>query len=71
MTEFYEKIKEKTVCTECNGKDLGFTYLYESSGTVKKHSKVLGMNAYSGIGNMLMITCRTCGFVVKSFLISK
>ncbi|HEY1039868.1 MAG TPA: hypothetical protein VGF30_10710 [Bacteroidia bacterium] len=71
MTEFYESIKSKTICTECGGNDMGFTYLYEGSGEVKKQTKVLGMIAYQGIGNMLMITCRKCGMVAKSFVIAK
>ncbi|MDP2385731.1 MAG: hypothetical protein Q8M29_05135 [Bacteroidota bacterium] len=71
MTEHYENIKNKTVCTECGGKEMGFAYLYEKSGTVKGHSKVLGMHAFTGKANMLMIVCNTCGFIAKSFAIAK
>ena len=71
MTEHYENIKNKTVCTECGGKEMGIGYLYEKSGTVKKHSKVLGMDAFTGNANMLMILCNKCGFVAKSFVIAK
>jgi len=69
MNEHYENIKNKTVCPECGGKDMGFTYLYDKGGAVKKKGKMLGMDAFTGIGNMLMITCRGCGMVAKSFAI--
>jgi len=69
MNEHYEKIKSNTTCAECGGKDMGFTYLYDQGGIVKKQGTVLGMLSYTGLGDMLMITCRTCGFVAKSFVI--
>jgi rubredoxin len=71
MSDYYEKIKEKTVCTECGGKDMAFGYLFEKSGIVKTNTTVLGMSAFTGVGNMLLITCRACGFVAKSFVIKK
>lgn len=71
MTEHYENIRAKTVCTECGGNDMAISYLYESSGIMKKQSKVLGMSTYVGLGNMLMIVCRKCGYINKSFAIAK
>ena len=71
MTEHYENIRSKTVCTECGNNDMAISYLYESGGIVKKHSKVLGMSAFTGLGNVLMIVCRKCGFIAKSFAIAK
>ncbi|HLP13245.1 MAG TPA: hypothetical protein VK177_15015 [Flavobacteriales bacterium] len=71
MTEHYENIRSKTICPECQGNDMGITYLWEKSGTVKKQGTVLGMNSFTGLGNLLMITCRKCGCVAKSFVVSK
>ncbi len=71
MNEHYESIRSKSTCPECGGTDMGITYLYESGGAVKKHGKILGMDSYTGLGNLLMITCRACGFVAKSFVIAR
>lgn len=71
MNEFYENIRSKTECSECGGKDMGITYIFEGSGAVKKQGTLLGMASYTGVGNLLMITCRKCGFVAKSFLVGR
>lgn len=71
MNEHYENIKSKTVCTECNGKEMHIAYLYEGTGIIKKPGKTLGITSYTGAGNMLMIVCKSCGFVAKSFAIGK
>jgi hypothetical protein len=71
MNEYYENIKDKTVCTECGGKEMAIGHLWESSGIVKIHTTVLGLGAYKGTSNMLMIICKKCGFVNKSFVIAR
>jgi len=50
---------------------MGFAYLYEGNGAVKKRGTMLGLETYVTAGNMLMIFCTSCGFVAKSFLIEK
>jgi hypothetical protein len=71
MNEYYESIKNKTVCTECDGKEMAIGYLYENSGIVKIHTELLGLSAYKGTSNMLMIICKKCGFVNKSFVFAR
>ena len=71
MNEYYEKIKDKTVCTECGGKEMAFGYLWESSGTVKILTTVLGAAAYKGTSNILLIVCKKCRFVNKSFVFAR
>lgn len=71
MNEHYEAIRAKTECSECGGKDMGIVHMYEKSGIVKKKGTALGMDSYTGLGNVLMIACRGCGFIAKSFLINR
>jgi hypothetical protein len=71
MNEHYETIRSKTVCTECGGNDMDISYLYDGSGAVKKRKTALGMTGYTGSGNMLMIVCKNCGFLAKSFVIAR
>ncbi|MBL8021677.1 MAG: hypothetical protein JNM27_18540 [Leptospirales bacterium] len=71
MNEFYENIRSKSECSECGGKDMGITYVYEAGGIVKNQGTLLGMKSYTGVGNLLLIACRKCGFVAKSFLIGR
>ena len=71
MNEHYENIKNKTVCTECGGKEMDLAYVHDAAGAVKTVTKVLGMQAYKGVGNLLIICCRKCGFVAKSFAVGR
>ncbi len=68
MNEYYENIKNKTVCTDCGGKEMAFGYIWEGSGAVKKLTTVLGVPAYRGAANMLLIICNKCGLVNKSYV---
>ena len=72
MNEYYENIKNKTVCTECGGKEMAFGYIYEANGSaVKKLTTVLGIPTYRGAANMLMIICNKCGLVNKSYVYAR
>lgn len=71
MNEFYENVAAKSNCSECGKQDMGIAYVYESGGLVKKPGEALGIKAYIGAGNMLIIVCKACGFVEKSFVIAK
>jgi hypothetical protein len=71
MNEYYENIKNKTVCTECGGTEMAIGYFYEVSGSVKILTTVMGANAYKGTSNMLMIICKKCGFMNKSFVVAR
>ncbi|HNL66959.1 MAG TPA: hypothetical protein PKK76_00455 [Leptospiraceae bacterium] len=50
---------------------MAFGYLFEGTGAVKKKGSLLGLDAFSGVGNMIMIVCQGCGFVAKSFVIAR
>jgi len=71
MNEFYENIKNKTTCTECGNKEMDISYVYEGGGAVKKQTTVMNFTGYQGMGNLLLITCKGCGFVAKTFLIGR
>lgn len=64
---FYEDVKNKTECSECGNKEMGIAYMYETEGIVKKKGTTLGMTSYSPSGNLLLIMCKSCGFVAKTF----
>ena len=64
---FYEEVKNKTECSECGNKDMGIAYVHDNKGAVKKKGKTLGMDSFTPTGNLLLIMCKQCGFVAKSF----
>jgi rubredoxin len=71
MEEKFENIRKNTTCSECGGKEMAFGYPFEGTGAVKKKGSLLGLDAFSGVGNMIMIVCQGCGFVAKSFVIAR
>jgi len=71
MNEYYENIKNKTVCTDCGGKEMAIGYLWEGNGAVKKQTTLLGTTAYKGASNVLMIICNKCGLVNKSYVFAR
>jgi predicted nucleic-acid-binding Zn-ribbon protein len=71
MNDYYENIKNNAVCTECGSREMGIAYLHDNDGLVKNVTKVLGLKAYAGVGNVLVIVCKKCGFIVKSFVVAR
>jgi hypothetical protein len=67
----YDEIAKRTVCTECGGSDMGITFIFDGSGALKKKGTLLGMDAYTPVGNILNITCRGCGLIAKSFAVAR
>lgn len=67
----YDEIAKNTVCPHCGGSDMGITFVYDNSGALKKKGTLLGMDAYTPIGNVLNITCRGCGCIAKSFAVAR
>ena len=59
-----ELIKRETVCLECNCKGMVVGY---SFGDGSLHKKTRFLNGYRHASDMIMIVCRSCGFVNKIF----
>lgn len=66
MAQDFEKIKNNTVCPECGKKEMGLGYTY-GDGSAHAATTVLGMKAYKQASNLVMIICKNCGLLVKSY----
>ncbi len=66
MPQNFNDIKSKTVCSDCGGKEMVLGYT-ASEGAIHKKTSVLGMEAYSRATTKVMVICKNCGLVVKSY----
>ena len=66
MEQNFEDIKSKTTCPDCSGKEMVFGFR-STEGEISKKTSFLGMDAYKRATGEVMIICKNCGLVIKSY----
>lgn len=60
----FENIRLNTTCTDCGHTEMAMGYSY-GDGSI--HKKVLQNNAYAIATRTIVIVCKNCGLVVKTY----
>ena len=66
MAQNFEAIKLKTTCPDCSTKEMVLGYS-STDGDIYKKTSVFGMAAYARATSEVMIICKNCGLLIKSY----
>lgn len=63
----FDEIAKKTACKDCGNEDMDVGYMFEGSGAISR--RIPG--GFIGHGNGVLIYCKACGKVAKTYVVTK